>query len=52
MFFWGVKLLFLFYVKIDYLKEGIEMKVIGIVVEYNFFYNGYKLYLNKVCELI
>ncbi len=40
-----------FYAKIDYLKEGTEMKATGIVVEYNPFHNGHKLHLNKAREL-
>lgn len=51
MLFRGVKPLPSFYAKIDYLKEGTEMKATGIVVEYNPFHNGHKLHLNKAREL-
>lgn len=51
MLFRGVKPLPSFYAKIDYLKEGTEMKATGIVVEYNLFHNGHKLHLNKAREL-
>lgn len=50
MVFRGPKLLAEIYAKIDYLKEGIEMKATGIVVEYNPFHNGHKLHLNKARE--
>lgn len=51
MLFRGAKPLPSFYAKIDYLKEGTEMKATGIVVEYNSFHNGHKLHLNKAREL-
>lgn len=51
MLFRGAKPLPSFYAKIDYLKEGTEMKATGIVVEYNPFHNGHKLHLNKAREL-
>ncbi len=51
MVFRGPKLPVEFYAKIDYLKEGTEMKATGIVVEYNPFHNGHKLHLNKAREL-
>lgn len=51
MVFQGPKLAAEFYAKIDYLKEGTEMKATGIVVEYNPFHNGHQLHLNKAREL-